>query len=84
VRANPDVAIVNIGVVTEDKELERAQQQNAATTSSVINSLRAAGIKDADIQTVTYSVNPQAEGTTPIQPGELEIEASVNAVFAYH
>ncbi len=59
VRANPDIAIVNIGVITEDKELERAQQQNASAISVVINSLKAGGMKDSDIQTITYSVNPQ-------------------------
>jgi len=59
VRANPDIAIMNIGIITEDKELEKAQQQNAATTSAVIHSLKAAGIKDTDIQTINYSVNPE-------------------------
>lgn len=59
VRANPDIAIVNIGVITEGKELERVQQQNAAAALAVINSLKAAGIQDRDIQTLNYSVSPE-------------------------
>lgn len=55
----PDFATINLGVVTEDKDAKAAQQANAAAMEKVIASIKASGIKEADIQTVNYSINPK-------------------------
>lgn len=54
----PDVAYVNLGVVTEDVEAAAAAQANAAKTNAVIDAIIKAGIPKADIETVNYSVSP--------------------------
>ncbi|GAA0730083.1 SIMPL domain-containing protein [Clostridium malenominatum] len=59
VRVQPDVAIVNLGVVTENKDLETAQRENAIKSNSVINALRQMGIDEKDISTASYTIEPQ-------------------------
>lgn len=59
VRVQPDIAIVNLGVVTEDKDLEAAQRENAAKSNSVINALKQMGIDEKDISTASYTIEPQ-------------------------
>jgi len=55
----PDFATINLGVITEDKDAKAAQQANAAAMEKVIASVKASGVKDSDIQTVDYSINPK-------------------------
>jgi uncharacterized protein YggE len=55
----PDMAIVSLGVSTEDKQLQVAQKQNAEITARVINALHGLGIPAKDIQTQSYSAEPQ-------------------------
>ncbi|WP_201716756.1 SIMPL domain-containing protein [Rossellomorea arthrocnemi] len=56
---DPDQAVVSIGVVTNDKELETAQNQNRQQSSKVVQSLLNNGVAKKDIQTSTYQVFPQ-------------------------
>jgi uncharacterized protein len=56
---DPDQAVVSIGVVTNDKELETAQKQNQQQSSRVVQSLLNNGVEKKDIQTSTYQVFPQ-------------------------
>lgn len=56
---DPDQAIVSIGIVTKDEELEMAQKQNQQQSSKVIQSLLNNGIPKKDIQTSTFQVFPQ-------------------------
>jgi len=53
-----DIAIVRLGVVTENKELRIAQQENAQRTQRVIDALLAMGVDRADIETESYSIMP--------------------------
>lgn len=55
----PDMAIIILGVSTEDKQLQTAQRQNAEAIVRVINALKGMGIPDKDIQTQLYSAAPQ-------------------------
>ncbi|MCM3719915.1 SIMPL domain-containing protein [Fictibacillus phosphorivorans] len=55
----PDQAMITIGVITENMNLSTAQSENAAKTSSVIQSLMSSGIAQQDIQTSTYRIEPQ-------------------------
>ncbi|MGG3469949.1 SIMPL domain-containing protein [Neobacillus pocheonensis] len=52
----PDTASVNLGVITEKKELIAAQQQNSQESSKVIDSLVSLGISKDHIQTFDYRI----------------------------
>ncbi|MEH7501475.1 SIMPL domain-containing protein [Neobacillus drentensis] len=52
----PDSASVNLGIITESKQLITAQQQNSLEVTKVINSLISLGIKKNNIQTFDYRI----------------------------
>lgn len=55
----PDIATVDIGVFTEDREVVTAQTVNTNKMNALIAKLRGFGIASADIQTTNYSISPQ-------------------------
>ncbi|WP_044022562.1 SIMPL domain-containing protein [Bacillus sp. SG-1] len=55
----PDLAIAQIGAVTSDKELTKAQRKNNEVSTAVLNSFKQNGIAEKDIQTSTYQIYPQ-------------------------
>lgn len=55
----PDVAVVDLGVMTEGKEVLTAQTDNAKKMNNMINKLKGFGVEAKDIQTVNYSISPQ-------------------------
>ncbi len=59
VRANPDLALVTIGVITENQNLQVAQGENSIKSSAILRVLQDMGIVQDDIQTVSYTVEPQ-------------------------
>lgn len=59
IKVEPNIAIVNLGVVTEDMNLEKAQRENAIKVTSIINELLKFGISKEDISTFTYNIEPQ-------------------------
>lgn len=59
VSIQPNRAEVTLGVTTEDKELQKAQQDNANIINNVKSGLNALGIPDESIRTINYSVYPQ-------------------------
>ncbi|GIO26668.1 SIMPL domain-containing protein [Ornithinibacillus bavariensis] len=56
VLATPDKATILIGVVTESKNLQEAQQTNATKTNTVINALLENGVPRQNIQTSDYQI----------------------------
>ena len=56
VTLKPDIAYINIGVHTEKPTASEATMQNSADAKAVIDALKAAGIKDDDIQTTNFSI----------------------------
>ncbi|WP_062352937.1 SIMPL domain-containing protein [Bacillus kwashiorkori] len=56
VMAPPDEAIINIGILSESKNLQQAQQENSMISQRVINSLRQLGIHEKDLQTSEYRI----------------------------
>ena len=58
VSVKPDSAEVTIGVITENAQLELAQEENARVTQNVINSLMKMGILPKYIQTQNYNIRP--------------------------
>ncbi|MGI6669014.1 MAG: SIMPL domain-containing protein [Acetivibrionales bacterium] len=59
VSASPDIARINLGVVTENVDAKAAQKENAESMDKVIAAIKAAGVKDEDIKTVGYSITPK-------------------------
>jgi uncharacterized protein len=57
VSAQPDQATVVLGVVTEDANLQQAQETNANHTTNVINALLKEGIPRENIRTSEYRVD---------------------------
>jgi uncharacterized protein YggE len=61
IKANPDIAVLNMGVTTEDTDLMAAQRENAVKTERVIETLKKAGIEDRDIEPSSYIIEPLYE-----------------------
>jgi uncharacterized protein YggE len=59
VTAAPDMAVVNLGVMTEGATADAAMRANAQRMNALTQVLRRAGIAERDIQTSGLSVNPQ-------------------------
>ena len=59
VNVAPNYAEIRIEVVTESKDLNEAQRQNANKMNQVIQALLSLGISREDIQTSSFSIFPQ-------------------------
>ncbi|UOQ83342.1 SIMPL domain-containing protein [Gracilibacillus salinarum] len=59
VKATPDLAMIDLSVITENKDVLVAQQENARISQQVITALVGSGIPREQIQTADYSVLPQ-------------------------
>ncbi|GHI01013.1 SIMPL domain-containing protein [Neobacillus kokaensis] len=57
VDVRPDSASVNLGVITESKELIAAQKENSVKSTNVINSLVSQGIGHERIKTFDYRID---------------------------
>jgi uncharacterized protein len=57
VLVQPDQAIVLLGVITENKNLQQAQQTNATETQNVINAILGTGIPRENIQTSDFRID---------------------------
>ena len=59
VKSAPDMATVTIGVVREARTAREALTANNAAMREVIDTLKAAGVAEKDIQTSNFSVQPK-------------------------
>lgn len=59
VKAKPDMAVVNVGVMSQAKTAREALTENTAAMQKIFAALKAAGIEDKDIQTSNFNVNPR-------------------------
>jgi uncharacterized protein len=69
VTMTPDIAYINLGVHTEAATAGPAVAENNDKTAKLIESLKAAGVAEKDIQTVNFSVYPSQKFDP--QTGEL-------------
>jgi len=69
--SSPDRAEVQVGVETENADVQVAQSQNAVRMTNVTNAMKALGIPDDHLTTTGYSVSPVYD-TNPT-PGPLAI-----------
>jgi uncharacterized protein YggE len=56
---SPDIGTINMGVMTEDRELLPAQQQNSLSVNTVIGSLLSNGIPKEKIKTFDYRIDSE-------------------------
>lgn len=59
VKVNPDKATIQISVQTRSATAAAAAAENASKQKAVIDALKVLGLKDADISTSGYTVNPE-------------------------
>lgn len=59
VEAEPDIAMISMGVVTKDKNPQNAQNLNDEISKRVINTLLRIGIAKDDIKTSSYTIFPE-------------------------
>ncbi len=69
VQAQPDTARITLGVDLTEQTLAQAQSDAANQMAAVVAKLKADGIADTDIRTVSYNVTPQYDqGNNQAQP----------------
>lgn len=59
VKAKPDMAIINVGVLREAKTAREALDANNEAMSSVLAAMENAGIEERDLQTSGFSIQPK-------------------------
>ncbi|PJE57696.1 MAG: hypothetical protein COU82_00560 [Candidatus Portnoybacteria bacterium CG10_big_fil_rev_8_21_14_0_10_38_18] len=59
VYAKPDIAIVNLSVVTEGTNLKDVQDKNSRKMNGVVDFLKGFGIEEKDIKTINYQIYPR-------------------------
>ena len=70
VSAAPDLAIVNIGVVSNGATAREALDANNADMNAVVTAIRGAGVADRDIGTTGFAINPTYDTPPEPRPGE--------------
>jgi uncharacterized protein YggE len=68
VLATPNTARITLGSEVFDASLANAQAEAARRMDAVIAQLKAAGIQDSDIRTVSFSISPQYDSRGQNQP----------------
>lgn len=58
VQSKPDLAQINVGVVTQDESASAALEQNTEKMQDLMEELSRLGIDEKDIQTTNFSVGP--------------------------
>ena len=80
VKVKPDIALLTLTVTTQSANQADAVQQNAARTTSLLAALRGAKIAEKDIETQSYTVQPQYDyrPSPPVLTG-YQVQNSVQA-----
>lgn len=71
ITADPDIAYMAAGVVSDAETAREALAKNAAAMTKLIDGLKALGIAPGDIQTTTLNVDPRY--TIPKEPPRKEV-----------
>lgn len=58
IKLRPDIAMLDVSVVTNAKTAQEASSRNAERMTQVIAAMKALGVPSADLQTVGYDVYP--------------------------
>ena len=65
----PDTATVDVGVEARKPQLADATAEVDRTMRAVLARVKAAGVRDADVRTTTYAIDPVAEARQPGDTG---------------
>ncbi len=74
----PDMALINLGVISSAKSAQDALAANAKATQTALAALKAAGVADKDLQTSDFSLQPEYE-TQPPGPPKIPVIAGYRA-----
>ncbi len=77
VAAEPDIALISTGVVTEASTAREALDANTAAMKRLIDGLKAAGIEARDIQTTAFNVHPRYDDSYGSSPSPRKPAASI-------
>ena len=80
--AVPDQATIYVGVTKTANTVETAQKQVNTIASKLISDLKKLGIKDKDIKTTNYSVNPNYNNVRPMGMAQ-EISEPIDSGLPY-
>lgn len=84
VKAAPDMASINLGVMTEARTAQGAMQANSARMTEVMAALRKAGIAAKDIQTSGLNLNAQYVYEQNVPPRLTGYQASNQVTVIVH
>ena len=59
VKAAPDIIVMTIGVTMENSNVQEALKENSATSTQLIQALNQIGIRDEQIKTALFTINPK-------------------------
>lgn len=78
VSAEPDMAIVQIGVSREAPKASEAMAATSDAANAVLEEIEAAGIAPRDVQTANISLTPRWQNTNNSRPRIIGYAASIN------
>ncbi len=79
VKVKPDIALLTLTVTTQSLHQAEAVQQNAQKTTSLMAALRGVGIAEKDMETQSYTVQPQYDNKTGTVLTGYQVQNSVQA-----
>lgn len=59
----PDIATISVGVVKQNADLLKAQNETADAVNRVVSVLKNKGVADKDQRTISFNINPQYDYT---------------------
>jgi len=83
VQVAPDAANITGGVVSDADTARAALDANSGSVSNLIDGLKAMGIKEKDLQTSNFSIQPRYENVQPEGPPQLvgyRVQNSINVL----
>jgi hypothetical protein len=70
VEGQPDTAVILMGVRTEDEIAAQALEQNNTQMQALLNALRAAGVAQADMRTLSIQLQPRYQPPPSTRPND--------------
>lgn len=67
IASKPDLAVVNLGLYSEGKEVPVIQDENSRKVNAIIVALKQLGIAEDDMQTSNYNISPKYDYTDGTQ-----------------
>lgn len=67
VLVTPDTARITVGVEVSNRSLSAAQADAANTMAAIVERMKAAGLAESDIRTVSFSVTPQYDQSNALR-----------------